>query len=132
MNTKIVMTASSIALASAGILLTFMPDEILKYFNLDATSPLLLLLQILGALYFAFALLNWMSRNGPIGGIYNKPIATANFAHFLIGGLALVKGILSNPDLPNVFLVIAAIYTIFTIAFSLINFRNPSGLNKKA
>ena len=125
------MTASSIVLASAGIVLTFMPDEILQYFTLERTEPLLLLLQILGALFFAFAMLNWMSRSGPIGGIYNKPIATANFAHFLIGGLALVKGIISNPGLPYAIWVIAAIYTFFAIAFSLINFRNPLGLIQK-
>lgn len=131
MNTKIIMTASSIILASGGIVLTFLPDEILKYFTLEPTGPLLLLLQISGALYFAFTLLNWMSRSGPIGGIYNKPIAAANFAHFLIGGLALAKGIISNPGLPYAIWGIAAIYTFFAIAFSLINFRNPSGSTKK-
>jgi hypothetical protein len=131
MNTKTLMSASSIILASAGILLTFIPDEILKYFNWERTGPLLLLLQILGALYFAFALLNWMCRSSAIGGIYNKPIAIANVAHFLIGGLPLIKGILFNPGLPYVIWGIAAIYTFFAIAFGLINFINPSGLIKK-
>lgn len=132
MNTKLIMTASALTLGAAGVSFTFIPEEILKLFQSEVSRPSTLLMQMVGALYFAFAMLNWMSRTGPIGGIYNKPIAIANFAHFLIGGLALVKGIISNPGLPNFIWGITAIYIFFAIAFTLVNFRNPSGLNKKA
>lgn len=131
MNTKLIMTASALTLGAAGVSFTFIPEEILKLLQSEVSRPLILLIQISGALYFAFAMLNWMSRNGTIGGIYNKPIATANFTHFLIGGLALVKGIISNHRLPYAIWGIAAIYIFFAIAFTLINFRNPSGSTKK-
>jgi len=31
-------------------------------------------MQIIGSFYFAFAILNWMSKGSIIGGIYNRPI----------------------------------------------------------
>ena len=45
-------------------------------------------MQIIGSLYFALAILNWMSKGSFIGGIYNRPIAIANLTHFVIAGLA--------------------------------------------
>jgi len=86
---------------------------------------LVLLVQILGALYFAFGMLNWMSKASLIGGIYNRPIAVANFSHFFIAGLALIKSIISNSDLPLIFLVIGIVYLIFALLFGLILFKHP-------
>ncbi len=110
----------------AGIVLTFAPDVILNYFNLDPNRISLILLQILGALYFGFGMLNWMSKGRPIGGIYNRPVCIANLSHFLIAGLALLKGLYSQPELPVAMWVTGAIYTAFGIAFGVILFRNPT------
>ncbi|HEY6435840.1 MAG TPA: hypothetical protein VIY47_04565 [Ignavibacteriaceae bacterium] len=131
MKTKIVMTASSIVFGLTGILLTFIPGEILNYLGLEKSWLLLLLIQISGALSYAFAMLNWMARTSVIGGIYNKPIALANFIHFVIGSLALIKALMVNPDLPFSIWVIASIYTVFAISFAFINFKNPSIADKK-
>lgn len=131
MNTKIILAASAVVLGMAGMMLTFIPDETINYLNLQPSVITLILMQIMGALYFAFAMLNWMSKSSPIGGIYNKPIAMANFMHFLIGAIALVKMIISNSDLPYAVWIVAGGYTIFAIAFSLINFSSPALLDKK-
>lgn len=130
MNTKLIMTAAAIVTGIAGIAFTFLPGEILNYTDMKANGPLLLLLQILGALYFAFAMLNWMTKTSIIGGIYNRPIAVANFTHFFIGAMALMKGILSNPALPIGIWAIAIIYAIFAISFGLIFLRSPSVKNQ--
>ncbi len=82
MNTKSLMTLSAIILALIGISLIFFPKEILDYFELSVSDTLELLMQIIGSFYFAFAMLNWMSRGSIIGGIYNRPIAMANLTHF--------------------------------------------------
>jgi len=129
MNTKVLMTTSAITLATAGIILTFIPEEILIYFNLEITKHLQFLIQILGALYFAFGMLNWMTRASLIGGIYNKPIVAANSAHFIIAGLTLIKVLISNPELPYPVWIIATIYTVFAISFILIFFRHPAPQN---
>ena len=86
MNTKSLMTLSAIILALIGISLIFLPGEILDYFELSVSDALLLLMQIIGSFYFAFAMLNWMSKGSIIGGIYNRPIAIANLTHFVIAG----------------------------------------------
>jgi len=124
------MTAAAIVTGIAGIAFTFLPGEILNYTDMKANGPLLLLLQILGALYFAFAMLNWMTKTSIIGGIYNKPIAVANFTHFFIGAMALIKGMISNPALPIGIWAIAIVYAIFAILFGLIFLRNPSVKNQ--
>lgn len=129
MNTKIVMTASAIALGIAGIALTFIPDEILSYLRVEKTLAGMLFLQISGALLFGFAMLNWMLRTAIIGGIYNKPVALANFTHFAIGALALVKGVAAAKEVPLVFWGLTLVYSLFAIAFGLKNFRNPSRVN---
>ena len=125
MNTNVLMTTSAVSLLTAGIILTFLPDEILKYAYLENTRPLQLLLQIIGALYFGFGMLNWMNKSSLIGGIYNRPVAVANFTHFFIAGLALIKGIMANPDLPKTIWIVSCVYLIFAISFGIVLFRHP-------
>ena len=129
MNTKILMTLSAIILALIGISLIFLPKEILDYLELSVSETLQLLMQIIGSFYFAFAILNWMSKGSIIGGIYNRPIAMANLAHFVIAGLALIKGILANPSLSYVIWSIAIIYSIFAILFGIVAFKHPVSEN---
>ena len=124
------MTASVTALVAAGLSFTFLPEEILKLAQPGLSGPFVLLMQIMGAMYFGFAMLNWMSRNSPIGGIYNKPIAIANFAHFFIGAMALLKAMISNQGLPNGTWGIVICYAIFAIAFGLMFFKSP--VNKQS
>jgi len=125
MNTKIVMTTCSIVMGLTGISLSFVPLEIMGCLGLESSKSLLFLLQILGALYFGFAMLNWMTKSSLIGAIYNRPIAIANFSHFLIAGLALTKGVLTNPGLPLVIQIAAGVYIVFAVSFGIILFRHP-------
>ena len=130
MNTKSLMTLSAMILAMIGISLIFLPNEILDYLELSVSETLQLLMQIIGSLYFALAILNWMSKGSLIGGIYGRPIAMANLTHFVIAGLALIKGILVNPSLSYVIWSIAIIYSIFAIFFGIVAFRHPVNENK--
>jgi hypothetical protein len=125
MNTKLVMTSSVLILGIAGISMTFMPYEILAGIHINPSKPLELVMQIIGALYFAFAMLNWMTKSSLIGGIYNRPVAVANFTHFLIVALAMIKAILATPGLSAAILAAAILYSIFAILFGIILFRHP-------
>ena len=129
MNTKLLMTLSAMILALIGISLNFLPNEILDYFQLSVSETLQLLMQIIGSLYFALAILNWMSKGSFIGGIYNRPIAMANLTHFVIAGLALIKGILATPSLSYVIWSITIIYSIFAIFFGILAFKHPVSEN---
>ncbi|WP_421889823.1 hypothetical protein [Marinoscillum sp.] len=125
MNTRILMTLSAVTLALAGIALTFAPEEILLTISAEGTPALILILQLLGALYFGFGMLNWMTKTGRIGGIYNRPVAVANFSHYAIAGLALMKSLTSVTDLPTVIWVVAIVYAAFAVAFGALLFWNP-------
>ena len=125
MNTKLVMALSAVFLAAIGIGLSFMPQEIAVFTGLGVTKMSLLILQILGALFFAFAMLNWMAKGAIIGGIYNRPIAIANFTHFFVGAIALIKAVIGDPDLPYAVWIAAGIYLFFAILFGIIFNRHP-------
>ena len=132
MNTKFILTISALLLGTAGTFLIFFPAEALGYTAVDlsqlsglAISTLVYLLQLLGALYFAFALLNWMARQSLVGGIYNRPIAMANFVHFFIAGICLIKMVFGDAGLPLASTVTAVIYLVFALLFALILFRHP-------
>jgi len=126
MNTKLIMTASAILLAVVGISLSFFPNEIAKYIGLESTKTAQLVMQALGALYFGFAMLNWMAKGSIIGGIYNKPLVVANLSHFMIGGLALIKGLISISNPSYQLVILTAIYIIFGILFGILFVRHPA------
>lgn len=125
MNTRIIMTISALILGISGLTLSFLPDLFLNNLGVDSSPITLLLGQIIGGLYFAFAMLNWMSKESLIGGIYNRPITLANLSHFLIVGLAILKVLLKNPDLPILIWAIGIIYLVFGILFTRIFFQHP-------
>jgi hypothetical protein len=116
------MTSSAILMGLAGILLSFLPQEIGAYMQWGETNPIIL--QILGALYFGFAMVNWMSRGNLIGGIYNRPLAVGNFSHFLIVALALIK-VSMKSSLSSSLIAITIAYSLFAIAFGYIFFTHP-------
>jgi hypothetical protein len=126
MNTKLLMTLTAVLFALIGMCLIFAPDNIIKLFGINESTGLNLILQLLGAAYYAFAMLNWMAKRAIIGGIYNRPIAVANLTHFLIGGLALMKVALSNHQIPLILPVMSAIYIIMAGVFGILISRHPN------
>jgi hypothetical protein len=127
-NTKLLMTISAAILGATGIILTFIPQEVSNFLNLTESNPIVF--QILGALYFGFAMLNWTAKANLIGGIYSKPVAIANFAHFLVGGLALIKLVLQTNW--TYIWACAILYLIFALLFGYVLYTNPSSTKKAA
>ncbi len=128
MNTKLLMTTSAALLGTAGIIFIFLPQEVCHYAGLPESN--LLIVQMPGALYFGFAMLNWTARANLIGGIYSRPVAIANFTHFFIGGLALVKILFTHTGSILIWAVTAA-YLLFASLFAYITFAF-SGLKKQS
>ena len=124
MNTKLLMIASAIVMGIAGVCLIFLPDEIINYAGFTSTSLNSLFLQIMGALYLAFATLNWMAKANLIGGIYSKPVALGNFAHFFIAGISIIKSAFTNEAMVALWIG-AVIYSLFAIIFGIVAFGNP-------
>ena len=132
MNTKLLMRVSAIYLALLGAVASFLPQEVLTYSGVqsDQGAVAVLLIQVAGALYLGFAGLNWTAQANLIGGIYSKPVALANFTHFTVASIALLKGIAAGQREVQV-LVGCAAYVLFAVAFAFVLFVNPSGLHGK-
>jgi len=126
MNTKILMTASSIFLMICGFGLTFVPEEISEFLNAGSNQTSILFLQILGSLYLGFGMLNWMTKNNLIGGIYSKPLVIGNLAHFLMSTIALIKIVGKYADSEFIIMLsLTIIYSFFTVGFGYAFHKNP-------
>lgn len=121
---RIVMTASAVLLGAAGVLLSFAPEVGLTLLGVAASPAALLMGQLVGALYFGFAMLNWMNKDNPTGGIYNRPVVVANLTHFTIVGLALLKFLSGSQPAPGLWAV-GAVYTLLAIVFAVVLYTHP-------
>lgn len=130
MNTKIVMTSSALFYAIIGIILSFLPNEIADYLNVEYNIITILFLNIMSALYLGFGILNWMAKGTLIGGIYNRPIAIGNLMHFGVGAIALVK-ISSNVQIHSeIIIFLSVVYVIFALLFAYVFRTNPTNTEK--
>ena len=125
------MISSSIFLGALGITFSFIPDEIISSLSVTPNQISTLSLQLLGALYLGFAMLNWMAKGSLIGGIYNKPIAIGNFMHFAVGALALIKIITKIHTHSEIVISLTVVYSVFAILFGYVFRTNPSSIEKK-
>ena len=119
--TKIVMAASAVLMAVAGLAGSFLPQELLRNAGLPVSSALAVAVQLYASLLLGFAMVNWMAKDSLIGGIYNRPVAIGNLLHFVSGALALLK---YRPTRPAE-MIVAAVYVLFAIAFARILFTSP-------
>lgn len=128
MNTRLIITASAIFLGALGTAASFLPTEILGVLDDVAHNPLeAVLVQLFGAALIGFAMLNWMARGAPAGGIYGRPIVGGNLVQYTVGGIALLK-MAALGALPTFGVVLTIVYCAFTIAFAVVMFgRGPIG-----
>ena len=123
---KIIVITSLVYLLMSGLLLTFIPQEIARFFLNDAPNILILAFQLLGALYLGFGIMNYFKKNSLIGGIYNRPLVFGNFLHFLVSSFALIKMLGKySENAFNVILLISIIYSLLTFCFGYLLITNP-------
>ena len=122
--TRFLMSASAIALGLLGLSCLFAPDIVIGQFGALGSGPAVLIVQVTGALYLGFAVLNWMWRGNLIGGIYGRPVTIANLLHFVAAGLAMVKVVWRGSE-PPFLSSLAAFYVVFAVSFAIVLFRHP-------
>jgi hypothetical protein len=124
MNTKLLMSLSALFMAALGIAASFLPEEIAVRLGLPPASYVVLVIQITGAVYLGFAILNWMAKAVLIGGIYSRPVALGNFLHFAVVAVILLKALASGMRTSEI-TAGAAIYSLFAVWFGLVLFGHP-------
>ncbi len=121
MTSKPILSASAVVLFIAGLALLFLPDEAAKtvFGAASGAAGSALQLQLLAAGYLGFAWLNWGARVGAVGGIFGRPVAVANFAHFAIGATVVARAQAGGAatDTGGAGWAIAAVYLAFAVAF---------------
>lgn len=125
MHTRLLMSASAAFMFALGITSSFLPRELLGSLGTSADTWSVLVVQILGALYLGFAILNWSARGVLIGGIYGRPLALGNFMHFAIVAITAIKLMLRLE--PTVVMLLAVAYVVFAFWFGLVLFTHPGG-----
>lgn len=86
--TSALATTAALILLGLGVACVFAPEEVSAALT-GQNNPLAF--SLLGAALVGLGAVNWVTRHQPMGGIYGRPVVLANLAHFLIGGLALLR-----------------------------------------
>jgi len=116
MPSRLLMSLTALLLALAGLACTFAPQELLALAGAPALPPLVLGVQAIGAAWLGLATIDWMARGAPFGGIYGRPIALGNFAHFLLLACALGKAAANAPS--TALIAIAVVAALGALAFA--------------
>lgn len=119
MTSKLLLSAASAVLAVAGIALLFAADDLVPGL---AAANAGYVGQLLGAAWIAVAATDWMAREATVGGIYGRPIQTANATLFFVSALVLVDAAAPRDA---VVAVAAAIMGVFAAVFMWLLFRGP-------
>ncbi|CAM5223363.1 hypothetical protein UACE39S_00633 [Ureibacillus acetophenoni] len=123
MKTKWLMSSSAVLMGLAGLVGTFIPEEISIILGVEHSPITLILLQIIGGLYLGFAMLNWFTRSALIGGIYNKPVVLANLIHCIVVFFALIRQLAEQFHF--VFVILTLVYLGFAVWLTLVMRSNP-------
>jgi len=123
MKTRLLMMLSAIFLALLGLVTSYFPEKVLETHGTVPDNATLLLVQMMGALYLGFAILNWTARGVLMGGIYARPLALGNFLHFAMVGVMLTKAAIVHGVIQLA--TSAAIFSAFALWFGVVLFRSP-------
>ena len=123
MHTRILMILSAAFMAIIGLAFSFTPQEVLGLHGTAPDTATVMLLQMGGAVYLGFAVLNWTARGILLGGIYAKPVAAGNFLHFVMVAIMLIKAAVEFLVLPLA--ISAAVFSAFAIWFGIVMFKPP-------
>ncbi len=118
---RVLMMGSAVFLVLLGLATSFFPYEVLSMHGTEPDGPTVLLIEMMGALYLGFAILNWTARGVIIGGIYARPLALGNFLHFAMVTVMLAREAIDHRVLPLA--VSAFVFGIFAVGFGIVLFR---------
>jgi len=124
-NTRVLLLASTIFNGMMGLLTSFLPQEVLKISDLPSSAVNVLLVQLLSAFYISFAMINYLSKDAIIGGIYNRPILMGNIAYHGIAAIALVKYTFSQAEFSAILLTLTVVYCALSLGFLKLFFTVP-------
>lgn len=124
MSTRVLMIAAAAVLASCGLVFSFAAEEAIVSLGGRPQGLAPVLVQLAGALYLGFAMVNWTAKGMVLGGIYGRAIVLGNMLHFTMAALALLK-VGMQPEVPAALWIITAIDALFAMLFMRLLFQSP-------
>lgn len=123
MHTRVLMIASAALMAVIGLAASFKPQSVLGLHGTVPDNATVLFVQMAGAVYLGFAMLNWAARGILIGGIYARPVALGNFLHFTMVAITLIQAAIAFGAVELA--ISAGVFSVFSIWFGLVLFKPP-------
>lgn len=124
---NIVMSSSAAFFLLTGLGISFFPQETGRIFGTASQYGMdLLIMKILGALFFGFGVMNFMARRSPVGGIYGRSIVMGNLMMTLIIGAQLFKFIFRQDGVGEHIWVLAFLFLILSVAYLKLFFTQPA------
>jgi hypothetical protein len=80
--------------------------------------------QLIAASWLGVAALNWLSRNQLLGGIYGRPVVSANTLLYFVTAMSMVKLVL-RPATPAAVWIVAVPMAIFAAIYMWLLLRGP-------
>lgn len=120
---NLLMLASGWVMAAIGLVLTLAPKETALAMGYPNAGGVVLLVQLLGALYVGFAIVNWMGKTRLTVPAFGKSVAIGNFVHFTMAGFALLRAAYAAHNM--LLWGAAVIYAFFAACFGIVSFGGP-------
>jgi hypothetical protein len=124
MFSNLVSRASALFLGAAGLALLFGSDSILPSLVAGFPAGGELIGQVLAGALLGLAALNWLSKSALIGGIYSRPVVSANVLFFFVAAMSLIKPLLRGDASPTLWIAAIPIVAFAAVYFWLL-FRGP-------
>ena len=124
MFSSIVSRASALFLGVAGLGLLFASDSILPKLIAGSPPGAGVAGQLLAGAWLGVAALNWLSKSALIGGIYSRPVVSANALLYFVAAMSLIKPLLRG-DAPQVLWLPFVPIALFAAVYLWLLFRGP-------
>jgi len=123
---KHILTSSAVIYLIFGLSISFFPQETGRIFGTASQYGIdLLLMKVVGGLFFGFGVTNFMSRNSVVGGIYGRPITLGNaMINLIIAGQFLKFNFLQD-GVGGHFWIVAILFSAMALSFIYLFLKAP-------
>ena len=124
MISSIVTRSSAAFLLCGGLALLFAPDVVLGALAPGMPPQAYWLGQLLAAAWLGVASLNWLQRGAVIGGIYARPLVSANFILYLVSSMSLLRVVTAPSASWGMWLPAVPMF-VLAVAYAALMFKGP-------
>jgi hypothetical protein len=125
-QSKYILTTSAVIYLLFGLGISFLPEETGRIFGTASQYGVdLLLMKVIGALFFGIGVINFMSRKTIVGGIYGRPITLGNAMLSMIIASQFLKFNYYQDGVGAHFWLVAVIFSTLSLSFIYLFFSTP-------